>query len=219
MACYSSIAFDLDGTLLDTLADLHDALDRTLVKMGFESRSVEQARLALGDGVARLVERSIPGGRENPRFDEALATFRRDYAANDRIKTAPYPDIPELLDRLRQRGYRLAVVSNKFDAAVRELSDACFPGVFDFALGAREGIALKPAPDMLEIAMDGLGVSPDSLLYVGDSDTDIGLARAAGTDSVSVSWGFRSRAFLDDHGASAIIDEPLQLLDVLDGRG
>lgn len=212
MGSYTTIIFDLDGTLLDTLDDLADGVNIALAHHGFPTRSRDEVRMAVGNGVARLMEEMVPGGRDDPHFDDCLATFRREYAKISKNKTAPYAGIPALLTRLNEAGLHVAVVSNKFHDAVVELVRYYFPQI-PTAVGEREadGIRKKPAPDTVFAVMRQLDVSPDECVYIGDSDVDIETAKNAGIDCISVTWGFRDEAFLLAHGASILVDTPDKL--------
>ncbi len=206
---YRFAIFDLDGTLLDTLDDLAAAVNAALSAHGKPTRTRDEVRSFVGDGVALLVERALPDGRNYPAFDACLADFKRVYAENSRVYTRPYEGVPALLARLRERGIRVAVVSNKYAAAVRELCAYYFGDLVEVAVGERPEVKKKPAPDTVFEAMRTLGLNPDSpadraaCVYIGDSDVDILTARAAGLDCISVLWGFRDEAFLLRAGAAA----------------
>lgn len=207
-----NVIFDLDGTLLNTLEDLRDSTNAALRAFGLPERTTDEVRRFVGNGVRLLMIRATPGGEENPQFEEILAYFRRHYAEHCFDQTRPYDGILPMLDRLQESGIGLAVVSNKFDAAVRELCRRYFPDQIAIAIGEREGIRKKPAPDSVLQAMRELHADPSESLYVGDSEVDIETARNAGIPCVSVTWGFRDRDFLLAHGASALIDDPSELL-------
>ncbi len=211
--------FDMDGTLLDTLDDLHAAVNAVLADFGCRPATKERVRESLGFGVERLLEMNVPGGSEHPRFGEIVAAYRAYYPSHAEIRTAPYPGIGELLDRLKTRGIGLAVVSNKPDLSTKKLSDRFFP-VMDVVIGEQEaaGIRRKPAPDMVLRAMAELGAAPDKAVYIGDSEVDLETARNAGLTCVSVLWGFRDRAFLLDHGASVFARDPAELGRILLGE-
>ena len=206
---YKTVIFDLDGTLLDTLDDLAAAVNAALTAHRMPPRTRDEVRSFVGDGVALLVERALPDGRAYPAFDACLGDFKRIYAANSRVNTRPYDGIPSLLARLRERGVRVAVVSNKYDVAVRELCAHYFGDLVEVAVGERPEVRKKPAPDTVFEAMRALGLDPDSptdratCVYIGASDVDILTARAAGLDCISVLWGFRDAAFLRSAGATA----------------
>lgn len=205
--------FDLDGTLLNTLNDLAASTNYALRQSGMPEHSVNDVRLFVGNGVKKLMERAIPGGLDNPKFDETYATFRKHYLEHSLDTTKPYDGIPEVLAELKRRGKRLAIVSNKFYAATQELAHHFFPDTIEVAIGEREDIRKKPAPDTVLEAMRQLGVGKEGSVYVGDSDVDIDTARNCGLPCISVLWGFRDRQFLIDHGATHLIDNPEELLE------
>ena len=211
---YSVYIFDLDGTLLDTLGDLAAAVNYALRKHGLPEHSIDDVRSFVGNGVRVLMQRAVPDGETNPLFEEVLAAFRSYYLEHSLDTTRPYDGIPELLAELRRRGCHTAVVSNKFDAATKELCRYFFADTIEVAVGEHEaeGIRKKPAPDTVEEALRQLGVTKEGAVYVGDSDVDILTARNAGLPCVSVLWGFRTREFLQAHGATTFIESPLQLL-------
>lgn len=230
---YTAAIFDMDGTLLDTLNDLTDAVNATLSAYDFPLRTREEIREFVGNGVEKLMERALPDGKQTIAHDAdghevdfpaLLSDFKTRYAACCRCKTRPYAGIPELLATLRAEGMPVAVVSNKFDAAVKELTAAYFGDLFPVAVGERTGVRKKPAPDTVFEALRLLGLpaeppAPDAPcpIYIGDSDVDIATANAAGLPCISVLWGFRSRAFLTAHGATCFAKEPSELANILLG--
>lgn len=209
---YEVIVFDLDGTLLDTLADLHASVNAALEKFSFPCRTQEEVRAFVGNGIALLMKRAI--GKETPVFDEALAAFKTHYGEHCADKTRPYAGIVPLLEELRARGIRTAVVSNKADFAVKKLAEHYFGGLLSAAVGEDEehGIRKKPAPDSLFSVLETLGADKSKTAYVGDSEVDIQTAKNAGVDCISVTWGFKDREFLIGHGASVLIDSPDEIL-------
>jgi len=211
---YKTYIFDLDGTLLDTLGDLAAATNYALRTHGLPEHSVDDVRRFVGNGVRKLMERAIPDGADNPRFDETFATFRQYYMAHSLDTTRPYQGIPETLEALKARGCRLAVVSNKMLAATQSLCRHFFPDTIEVAIGEDEaaGIRKKPAPDTVMAALKALGVGKDQAVYVGDSDVDILTAHYSGLPCISVLWGFRSRDFLLQNGAETFISAPEELL-------
>ena len=211
---YTTAIFDLDGTLLDTLEDIKDAVNVTMAAFGFPERSLEEVRSFVGNGAAKLLERSLPSGRTGD-FDRILAFYDEYYTAHSLIKTAPYPGVHEVLRELCRREVKLAVVSNKQDPAVKLLVRRFFGDTVSVAIGERPGVRIKPAPDTAEAAMRELISLPEECVYVGDSDVDLLSARAAGVDSVSVTWGFRTEAFLRSRGAERLISSPKELLDII----
>lgn len=215
MKKYDTVIFDLDGTLLNTLEDLTDSVNAALARYGFPARKAAEVRQFAGNGVARLIALSIPDGTDNPRFQECLADFRSLYAKNMQNKTKPYPGIPTLLRQLSDRHYKLAIVSNKFDQAVKGLNRTYFDAYIKIAIGESEHIAKKPAPDAVYKALEELGSTPDRAVYVGDSEVDVQTAKNAGMVCVGVTWGFRDRAVLEREGADHRIDRPEELLDLV----
>ena len=211
---YEACIFDLDGTLLDTLGDLAASVNYALRMHHMPQHSLADVRSFVGNGVRVLMERAVPDGSANPKFDEALATFRQHYLHHSLDTTRPYDGIPELLAELRKRGVRTAVVSNKFDAATKELCRHFFADTVEVAIGEHEaeGIRRKPAPDTVLEAMRQLGVAPAAAVYVGDSDVDIATAKNSGIPCISVLWGFRDRDFLLAHGARQFVTRPAELL-------
>ena len=210
---YDTYIVDLDGTLLNTLNDLAASVNYALRTYHLPEHSVEEVRWFVGNGVRLLMERAVPDGAQNPQFEEVFATFRQYYMQHSLDTTRPYDGIVETIHELKQRGCRLAVVSNKMMAATQELVAHFFPDI-EVAIGEYEaaGIRKKPAPDTVFEALRQLGTSPDNTVYVGDSDVDIATARNSGLPCISVLWGFRDRPFLEAYGATAFIDHPRDLL-------
>lgn len=213
---YTSVLFDLDGTLLDTLGDLTAAMNRTLTRHGLPERTRQQMRAALGNGARRLMELSVPAGTDGALFETLLAEYNADYAAHCRIETAPYPGVDALLRQLHAQGCKLAIVSNKPDEAVRALRAEFFADTVPIAVGEKTGIRRKPAPDTLLTAMAQLGAERASTVYVGDSEVDIATARAAGLPCISVLWGFRDRDLLEQAGAQQFAADTGELAKLLD---
>jgi phosphoglycolate phosphatase len=213
---YSTYIFDLDGTLLDTIGDLAASVNYALRTHGMPEHSLDDVRRFVGNGVRKLMERAVPDGADNPRFDETFATFRQYYMAHSLDTTRPYEGIPETLAALKARGCHLAVVSNKMMAATQELCHHFFPDTIEVAIGEDEaaGIRRKPAPDTVFAALKALGVGKEDAAYVGDSDVDILTACNAGIPCISVLWGFRDRDFLISHGAQTFITHPAELLTI-----
>lgn len=211
----TTIIFDLDGTLLNTLEDLKDATNYALMQFGYPIKSLEQIRLSVGNGVAKLIERVLPGGLENPDFDPCLKAFREYYSQHLQDRTEPYPGIPEALSVLKENGYGLGIVSNKFDAAVKQLRTDYFPDTITVAIGESPDVRKKPAPDCVYKAMEELGCSKEQAVYVGDSDVDVATAHNSGLKCIGVTWGFRDARVLEEAGADWIIRKPEELPDLL----
>lgn len=210
-----AIIFDLDGTLLNTLDDLQTSVNAAMKVCGFPLRTREEVRSFVGNGVMKLIERCVPDGQANPNFNKAYGAFRLHYAAHCQEKTAPYDGIVQLLGKLRVQNVPVAVVSNKFDAAVKKLCDAYFSGLVPVVIGERDGVRKKPAPDTVLQALAALHMPAETAIYVGDSEVDIETAKNAGTQIISVSWGFKDRDFLVAHGAERIVDSAEELYQVL----
>ena len=208
---YDTYIFDLDGTLLDTLQDLATSVNYALRQHHMPEHSIDDVRRFVGNGVRRLMELAVPEGTADPAFEAAFATFREYYMEHSLDTTRPYDGIPELIHELKERGCRMAVVSNKMMAATQELVHHFFPEI-EVAIGEHEaeGIRKKPAPDTVFAAMKQLGQG--SAVYVGDSDVDLATARNSGLPCISVLWGFRDREFLLAHGATTFVEKPCEIL-------
>ena len=208
---YKTYIFDLDGTLLSTLADLAASTNYALRTHHMPERSLDEVRRFVGNGVKKLMERAIPDGLNNPLFEETFATFRQHYMQHNLDTTQPYPGIMQLLEQLKAEGKNIAVVSNKFYAATRELCRHFFGDLVPVAIGEREDIRKKPAPDTVIEALRELGVDNEGAVYIGDSDVDIMTAKNSGMPCVSVLWGFRDKEFLLEHGATTLILKPEEM--------
>lgn len=209
------IIFDLDGTLLNTLGDLQTSTNYALGTYGFPLRTKEEVRRFVGNGVEMLIRRALPSSATEEDFARCFAAFREHYAAHCYDTTAPYPGIMPMLRTLKDKGTKLAIVSNKLQLAVTELNERFFGSLVSVAIGEREGVRRKPAPDMVLTAIKELGADICNCVYVGDSDVDIQTARNAGLPCLSVLWGFRSKDFLLEHGATTLISEPAEIINYL----
>lgn len=207
--------FDLDGTVLDTLEDLYLATNYALEASGFPKRSKEEVRAFVGNGIKRLVELSVPENTDEQSIERVFCDFNGYYAVHCADNTKPYDGIRDVLLSLRKSGIKTAVVSNKADYAVRSLCEKYFDSLFDFAVGEREGIRRKPAPDSVNEALRVLCTEKENAVYIGDSEVDIKTAENARMSCICVSWGFRSREKLISSGATLIVDEVSQLIDEL----
>lgn len=203
---YQTALFDLDGTLLDTIEDLMDAVNHELAAEGDPQRTLEEITGFVGNGLRNLMLRALPEGRSEEEIDRRTAGMKAYYSAHSLCKTRPYPGIPELLRELRAAGVAVAVVSNKADSVVKDLCARCFPGGVDAAVGEIAGLPRKPAPDTVELALRQMGRGKAGAVYIGDSEVDIATARNAGLPCLSVTWGFRPRAVLEQAGAAVLLD-------------
>lgn len=211
---YKAVIFDLDGTLLNTLSDLTDSVNTALRTFHQPKTGEEQVRAGLGNGAANLIRSVIPDGEANPYFRQVLAFHVSYYEKHCLLKTVPFPGIMEMMRSLKENGIRMAVVSNKGDGAVRELCAHFFEGLADEAVGEREGIRRKPAPDSVLEAMRRLQSSPEDTLYVGDSEVDHATAGAAGVPAALVTWGFRDRGELEKLFPDYLINAPGELVSI-----
>lgn len=208
MQTIRAVIWDLDGTLLNTLQDLTDAVNFALGEAGYPSRSLDEVRSFVGNGVPKLIERAVPAHTDAAEVQRVLELFRPHYALHNADATAPYPGITEGLESLHQARVAMAVVSNKLEPAVEALRQRFFPDSIPVAVGDVPARPVKPAPDGTLLALQKLGVAPEEALFVGDSEVDILTARNAGIPCLAVSWGFRSREVLQAHGATAVADTP-----------
>ena len=206
----TAILFDLDGTLLNTLDDLADAVNHTLIHFGCPPRTTDEVRQFVGNGARRLIRLTMPGNPEDPDEESVLDYFRTYYADHSQVKTCPYAGVPEALAEV-MRDFPVAIVSNKPDNAVKILCSQYFPGVY--ALGESNACPRKPAPDMVHKAMEAIGA--DRCIYVGDSEVDVLTARNADVPCLSVLWGFRDKETLVEAGADHFCDTPVDLLKIL----
>ena len=213
---YKIAIFDLDGTILDTLADLTDSVNYALKSNSMPERTIEEIRHFVGNGIRKLIERSVGLGTKDELIDKVHSDFTEYYKAHCADKTSAYEGIPELLKTIREAGMKTAVVSNKADYAVSALVEDFFPGQFDLAVGERPGILRKPNPDGILWVLDSLSKEKQEAVYIGDSEVDIKTAKNVGMDAILVSWGFRDKDFLKENGAEIIVDSADELLDYLE---
>lgn len=209
---YSTYIFDLDGTLLDTLTDLATSCNYALQQYGMPRRTIDEVCMFVGNGVKKLMERAIPNGLDNPQFEDVYQCFRQHYLEHGLDNTAPYAGVMPMLAELKRRKKNIAVVSNKFYKATQELCQHFFGEYVEVAIGEREGINKKPAPDTVLEALAQLGVTNEGAVYIGDSDVDIATAKNCHMPCISVLWGFRDKEFLLRLGASTFISSPDELL-------
>lgn len=218
MKKYDTVIFDLDGTLLNTLEDLADAVNFVMRRNGYPKRSMEQVRQFVGNGIRRLMEQAVPESVTGEEFERVFEEFRAYYTEHCQIKTRAYDGIMELLENLRQRGYVMAIVSNKNHAAVCELNRLYFKDYIETAIGQKDGIRKKPAPDTVLQALKELGKDRDSAIYVGDSEVDFMTAQNMGMDCVLVTWGFRTFRELEGFCPKAFIERPKELVSLLENE-
>ena len=214
---YKAALFDMDGTLLDTLADICDAMNAALARDGFPEHELEAYRYFVGNGVVVLAQRTLPeGSRTEKQVKRSVAAFREIYDKNWAVKTRPYPGVEEMLEALEQKNMFLTILSNKPDDYTKMMVDHYFPTRrFQIVLGATPERPRKPDPaTALEIA-ETLGLAPEEFLYLGDTAVDMQTAVAAGMFPVGASWGFRPVRELEENGARKIIHQPGELVALL----
>lgn len=213
-----AIIFDMDGTILNTIDDIAASINHAFITLGYKEQSVHAVKMAVGSGAYTLIERLAPAHLSKEEIKKLYQTYQTHYDAHNNVHTGPYEGIMELLDTLKHRGYKLAVVSNKYEYLVQELNVQIFHGYFDASIGEVPGVPIKPAPDNVYRALSILGVNKDEAVFIGDSDVDIITANNAGLKSVGVTWGFRDQETLEKEHATYIIHEPQELLAILERK-
>lgn len=211
---YKAYLFDLDGTLLNSLDDLAQAVNYALCTHKLPTRSLTDIRKFLGNGVKKLIADAVPPKTDEGCYNKVLNTFRLYYINHCIDNTAPYDGVLNVLRELKEKGAKLCIISNKPDNAVQELNRHFFSEYVDYAIGESENIRRKPFPDGILKAMNQIQVSPKDTVYIGDSEVDIETARHAQIDCISVTWGFRDKDFLEAIGATKMIESPLELLQI-----
>ena len=212
---YKAVLFDMDGTVLNTLGDLAAAVNHTLREFSMPERSIAEVAAALGNGAAYLIAHTVPAGTPKELTDKVLAAYAPYYDAHCDILTGPYDGIVPLMQKLRERGVKLAVISNKQDTAVKPLAEKYFPGLLEIAVGESAEVRRKPNPDAVLAALRHIGVERGDAIYVGDTEVDLQTARNAGMECASVDWGFRTREQLVEIGAEHIFDTVQELEEYL----
>lgn len=212
----TTIIWDLDGTLLNTLEDLTDSVNYMLSIHNFPLRTIEEIRSFVGNGLAKLTERALPDTVTPEEYETCLSEFKAYYKIHMQDKTGPYEGILDVLKTFQDKGYRMAVVSNKADAAVKELIPIYFGDLLPIAIGDMDGREKKPAPDSVYEAMNQLGVTKEECIYIGDSDVDVNTAKNSGIPGIGVLWGFRTKKQLEAVGATMFAEKPEDLIALLE---
>ena len=215
MKNYDTVIFDLDGTLLNTLEDLADGVNHVMEENGYPKRTLEEVRHFVGNGIRRLMEQAVPETVSGDEFERVFEEFKSYYTEHCQIKTRAYDGIMRLLETLKKQGYDMAIVSNKNHAAVCELNEIYFKEYIKVAIGQKDGIRKKPAPDTVIQALKELGKEKETAIYVGDSEVDFATAENTGMDCVLVTWGFRTTDELSVFKPRAFIEKPEELLTIL----
>jgi len=214
---YKAVIFDLDGTLLSTLDDLADSMNHSLEINGMKKRTRDEIRSFVGNGIRLLIERAVPAGTPTDMIDKVHSDFTSYYKLHCADKTKAYDGIMDMLSSLKDKGVKLAVLSNKADYAVKPLCKNYFGDLLDDAAGEIEGVPKKPSPEGVYLILDRLGVDKKDAVYVGDSDVDVYTADNSGLDCIAVDWGFRDRSVLEKAGAEVIVSTPKELEDIVLG--
>ena len=209
----NTVIFDLDGTLLNTLEDLKNSTNYALSQFRFPTHSTEDIRKFVGNGVKKLIERAVPKNCDTKITAKCLEVFKEHYSKNMYNNTKPYNSIIEILKELRNNGAKIAVVSNKFDSAVKKLCSIYFGNLIDVAIGQSENIPPKPLPNGVFKAIELLNTEKSSVIYIGDSEVDVATAKNANIPCIGVTWGFRDEQ--DLAGANFIINKPSELIDII----
>ena len=216
MTGINTIIFDMDGTVLNTLDDLTDSVNHVLSLYQMPLRSREEYRLFFGNGIRYALTRAVPENTPDSLINEMISAFKTYYDRHCLDQTRPYDGVPELMSELKKNGYKMAIVSNKIDSAVKELNDRFFSEYVDVAIGEKAGIKRKPAPDTVLAALDELGSKKEAAVYIGDSEVDLQTALNSELPCISVLWGFRDKDFLISKGASVFAETPEEVYDILE---
>lgn len=212
---YDVVIFDLDGTLIDTLEDLRDSVNYALDKFNMPNRNIDEIRSFVGNGIQRLVYKSVPDNTSDGQKQAVLKAFKEHYITNSMNKTRPYNGICELVRKLKEMGLGLAVVTNKTQDAALDIMNAFFKDDFQVVIGQIDGVAQKPQPDGVWRAMELLGATKQNSIYIGDSEVDCLTAKNSEIPIIGVTWGFRGRKTLEENNADYIVDSPEEIINVL----
>lgn len=215
MKKYNTIIFDFDGTLIYTLEDIADSVNYTMRKFNLKEKSINEIRNLVGDGSYRLIELCVRDGQNNVNFNEIFNTYKNHYYKNYKNKTKPYDNVKLLLKTLNEKGYKLGVVSNKYDDLVKYLTKLYFENLIPVAIGESDVIRKKPSTDGILEALKQLGSLKEESIYIGDSDVDIQTAKNVGMDFISVTYGYRDIDILEKNGATKIAHKPMEILNWL----
>ncbi len=211
----NTVIFDMDGTVLNTLDDLTISVNYVLARFGMPKRKESEYRRFFGSGIRYAISCAVPEGTPEEIIDEMIPVFREYYDVHCLDRTRPYDGIVELMKLLKEQGYRMAIVSNKIDSAVKELNERFFSDYVDIAIGEKEGVRRKPAPDTVEQALNELGSVKEEAVYIGDSEVDLQTAINSGLPCIAVLWGFRDKDFLADRGGRLFAETPADVAGIL----
>ncbi len=216
MSKIDTVIFDMDGTVLNTLEDLTDAVNHVFSQFDLPPRSIDEYRKFFGNGIGYAMRCAAPEGTPDELIDKMIPVFREYYDKHCLDKTRPYDGILELMKSLKAKGYKMAIVSNKIDSAVKELNDRFFSDYVSVAIGEKAKVRRKPAPDTVLAALKELHSERSEAVYIGDSEVDLQTARNAGLPCIAVLWGFRDRDLLIENGATTFAKTPEDVLTVLE---
>ena len=211
----TTIVWDMDGTVLNTLIDLRDSVNYVLRKYNMPEHTIEEYRRYFGSGIRYALECAVVDGTPSETINEMLPIFKEHYDVHCLDNTCPYDGILDAMKKLKEKGYKMAIVSNKIDSAVKELNEKFFKEYVDVAIGETPGTKRKPAPDMVEQALNKLGSTKEEAIYIGDSEVDLQTARNSNLPCISVLWGFRDRDYLIEQGATTFAETPEELVQLL----
>lgn len=213
---FNSVVFDLDGTLLDTLGDLRDSVNYALEKNRLPKRTTEEIRSFVGNGIRLLIERSVPENTPLEITDKCFSDFKEYYKNHSAILTKPYDGIIDIIEELKAKGVKIAVVSNKADFAVKTLMEDYFSNLYDCAYGERMGVPRKPEPDGVFEAIKKMGADVENTVYIGDSEVDVETSKNAKLPCIAVTWGFRDKKVLESLNPEYIVDSPSDVLRIIE---
>jgi len=212
-----TIIFDMDGTILNTLDDIAASVNYALNHHELPTKTIDEIRLAVGRGAMNLIIDVIPKNSPQTLIQSVYDQYQAYYDLHNNDLTAPYDGIKQVLKALKDKGYQLAVVSNKHEYLVEQLNQDVFDHIFDIAIGQTKDVLIKPAPDMLYRCLNLLSSTIDQAIFIGDSDTDMKTAVNAKIRNIGVTWGFRDKKTLQDEGAQFIIDKPIEIIKIIEG--
>lgn len=212
---YDLAIFDMDGTILNTIEDLCDSTNYALETNGYAKRTLEEVKSFVGNGIRKLIEKAVPKGCNESDVSRVFETFKEYYACHCAVKTAPYNGIIATINELKHMGVKVAVVSNKANFAVQSLCEDYFSGLFDYAIGEKEGMNRKPYPDMVNEVLDKLAIKRERAVYIGDSEVDLKTSQNAQMDVIMVGWGFREKDYILELGAPFVIDSPDEIISII----
>lgn len=209
------IIFDMDGTILNTIDDVVVSVNYAMRYFNLPEKTIQEVKDGIGRGAINLIEDVVPKETTQEDILKIYEVYQTYYDKHNNDLTAPYDGILELLSTLKEQGYKLAVVSNKYRYLVEALNHDIFKDYFDISMGEMEGVPIKPAPDMIYIALKEMNLSKDEVIFIGDSDVDMMTANHAQIKSIGVTWGYRSKEVLKKHQASYIVDQPIDILNII----